>query len=353
MATNAIETTQTSATDALSKLSGKEMDTFMLTGELPEEKPKESKPAESSTPAKTEGADSSPAGIKDGTVEPAKATETPAESVPAEEEPQKPQKGAEARIKGLVAKLKAVQQKLDESEKARAVASTPAKKDEVPAKPQRTDVDEKGQLKYPTEDAYQDARDQWVRDDAVEATRKQFAKDAETARMAEQQRLVADKWLTGMALAREKYPDLDTVLKTDEKGLIQLEEIKNGIKSGSILDGWLTKREMAFDLLYYFGTHKGEVARIEAICAKDPFEATAVLRDLELKISAPKSAPPKTDDGSTPAKPAEKRVPAPATSVSGKATAPVDEIARAVAAGDTAAYFEAANREDLQKAKRA
>lgn len=345
MATNAIETTQTSATDALSKLSGKEMDTFMLTGELPEEKPKESKPAESSTPAKTEGAESSPAKATEAS-EPKKA-EVSAESAPAANEPPKPEKNAGTRVKELLEDRKQLLSKIEELEK-RPAAVAPAKKDEAPAKPQRGDVDEKGNLKFTTDESYEEARDKWIYERAVTETRKQLAKEAEDARVAERQKLVADKWLNGMQIARTKFADLDTVLKTDEKGLVQHDEIK-GIKSGSILDGWLVDSEVPFDLLYHFAKTPGEVAKIQAMT---PFAATRYLTKLEDKLSAPPSAAPKADEV-PPAKPAEKRVPAPATSVSGKATAPVDEIARAVAAGDTAAYFEAANREDLQKAKRA
>lgn len=343
MATNAIETTETSSTD-LSKLSEKQMNEFMLTGELPEE-PKESKPAESSTPAKTEGAASSPA--KETVVAGAKKPEASAEPAPAATEPPKPEKGAESRVKELLADRKELLAKIAELEKRPAASPATAKKDEVPAKPQRTDLDEKGLPKYATDEAYEEARDEWVFKKASEETRKQIAKEQEDARITERQKLVADKWLNGMQLARTKYADLDAVLKTDEKGLVQHEEIK-GIKAGSILDGWLVDSEVPFDLLYHFAKTPGEVAKIQAMT---PFAATRYLTRLEDKFSS-SAAPPAKAEEVPPAKAAEKRVPAPATNVSGKATAPTDEIARAVAAGDTAAYFAAANAEDLQKRKK-
>jgi hypothetical protein len=45
------------------------------------------------------------------------------------------------------------------------------------------------------------------------------------------------------------------------------------------------------------------------------------------------------------------RVPAPATSISGKAIAPVDEVNAALSSGDTAAYFRAANAADIARSK--
>jgi len=45
------------------------------------------------------------------------------------------------------------------------------------------------------------------------------------------------------------------------------------------------------------------------------------------------------------------RIPAPATSISGKATAPVDEENSALSKGDVSAYFEAANRADIARSK--
>lgn len=344
MATNATETIQTSSTDALSKLSGKEYNKFMLDGELPEE-PKESKLAESSTPAKAEVAAPPPA--KETVVpEPAKA-EASTESAPVATEPPKPEKGAESRVKELLSERKQLLSKIEELEK-RPVAPTTAKKDEVPAKPQRTDLDDKGLPKYATDADYEEARDEWVFKKASEETRKQIAKEQEDARLAERQKLVADKWLNGMQLARTKYADLDTVLKTDDKGTIQHEEIKGGIKSGSVLDGWLVDSEIPFDLLYHFAKTPGEVAKIQAMT---PFAATRYLTRLEDKLSSSESKTPTKAEEVPPAKSVVSKAPAPATSVSGKATAPVDEVERAVKSGDAAAYFEAANREDLQKAK--
>lgn len=341
MATEATPTTETSSTD-LSNLSEKEMSNWRLTGDLPE--PKTETPPKDS---KTAPADSSAAAKTAVTEPPAKAAETPAESVTAVTEPPPPEKNAGTRVKELLSERKQLLAKIEDLEK-RPLPAAPAKKDDAPAKPQRADVDEKGTLKYATEEAYEEARDNYIYERASQETRKQLAKEAEEQRNTERQRLVADKWLNGMQLARTKYADLDTVLKTDEKGLVQHEEIK-GLKSGSILDGWLVDSEVPFDLLYHFAKTPGEVAKIQAMT---PFNATRYLTKLEDKLSVPPPVTPKVEDGSPTVPKPNPRVPAPPTSISGKATAPTDEIARAVAAGDTAAYFKAANDEDLQKAKK-
>jgi hypothetical protein len=342
MATDATPNVVSSTTAVLEQLSPTEMKNWRLTGDLPEVKVEE-------PPKKLEAAvaDPPPAAKEAVTEPPAKAAETPAEPVPAKAEPPKPEKNAESRIKELLADRKQLQAKLDEYEKASKAQPVVAKKDEAIAKPQRTDVDEKGQLKFPTEEAYEEARDEWVYKRASEETRKQIAKDAEAQRASEQQKLIADKWLNGMQIARTKYADLDTVLKTDEKGLCQAEECK-GIKSGGILDGWLVDSDFGIDLLYHLAKTPGEVAKIQAM---NPFAATRYLTKLEDKFS-PTPVSSKAEEVH-PARSNVSRAPAPPTNISGKATAPVDEIESALKTGDTAAYFKAANAEDMQKRKRA
>jgi hypothetical protein len=137
-----------SSSEILSSMDEKQTLEWRTTGKLPEQKD-----------SKTEAV-SSPA-AKETPEAPAKATETPAGSVPATKEPPKEAKGAEGRIKELLADNKRLKAELETLQKAPAAA--PAKKDETLAKPQRTDVDAKtGQLLYANDEAFEQAREEWL-----------------------------------------------------------------------------------------------------------------------------------------------------------------------------------------------
>lgn len=338
MATDVTPTVESSTTNVLESLTEKQMDHWRATGELPE-KAAEAPPKSESAPAA-----STPAATTETPETPAKAAETPGESVPPKTESVKPTKDAEARIKQLLAKNKELEAKL-EAKQQETASSVPAKKTDAPAKPSRNDLNEDGSPKFANDDEYQEARDQWVRDDAVRETRLQMQKDVEAARLAERQKLITDKWLNAMELGRTKHADFDTVVKMDDKGLIQHDEIK-GIKASGVLNAWLVNSPCPEELLYHFGKTAGEVAKIEAM---NPFAASRYLTKLEEKFtsgsSTPAAATPVNKGKETP------RVPAPATNVSGKSVAPGDAVEAALEANDPAAYFKAMNERDLAKRK--
>lgn len=325
-----------SSSEILSSLNAEQTREWRSTGKLPDEKTQVSTES-------TEAA-SSPA-AKETTEPPAKATETPAGSVPASKEPPKKAEGAPERIKELLSENKQLRTKLEELQK---VPVTAAKKDEAPAKPQRTDVDPKtGQLLYANDEAFEQAREEYLTKKITADVQKQTAKAAEEARIAEQNKLVEQRWLNSIKIATEKYPDFVEVMKRDDKGVFHGAEIKL-IQGGSLLDRWILDSEVSGEILYYLETHPGEVVRIQALGA---FQGARELTRIEEKLSAAPSAPAKKSEEVPPAKRAP-GAPAPAADVSGKSTAPVDSLAAAVSKGNFAAYQKEANDEDARKRKR-
>lgn len=326
-----------SSSEILSSLNAEQTREWRSTGKLPEEKPQVSKES-------TQAA-SSPA-AKESSEPPAKATETPAGSVPASKEPPKEAKGAEGRIKELLSQVRKLESELETARKVPAAA--PAKKEEAPAKPQRTDVDAKtGQLLYANDEAFEQAREEYLTKKITADVQKQTAKVAEEARISEQNRIIEQKWQLSIKIASEKHPDFAEVMKRDDKGVFQGPEVK-AIKNGSVLDAWVLDSEMGAEILYYLESTPGEVARIQALNA---FQAARELTRLEEKLSAAPSAPAKKSEEAPPAKKAP-GAPAPAADVSGKSTAPVDSLAAAVSKGNFTAYQKEANDEDARKRKR-
>lgn len=341
MATDATVLTQESSpSDILKSLTPEQRKTWREKGDLPELPPKKEKietaPAESSPAAKT--AVTEPAG------EPAK---TPAEPVPAKTEPKA--KGAESRIKELLADNKRLNAELETLRKA--ATPVPAKKTEETAKPHRNDVEEKtGQPKYATDDEFLDARDKYVFEQASKKTREDIADEQKAASIEAQNKLLREKWQNSLKIATERHPDFAKVCEIDSKGAFQNAELKS-IKDKGILDAWILDSEIGGQILYYLASHPGEVKRFDSL---NPFNASRELTKLEDKLSGTTSASPeKKEEKHAEGSPATKvtGAPAPAATVGGKATAPVDEIEAALKAEDFRRYQKAANEEEFRRKK--
>lgn len=335
-------TAESSPTDILASLSRAENKKWRETGEFPDREatpPKESK---------TENAESSPAAKTDVTEPDAKkAEEKTAESVPANREPKA--KGAEARIKELLADNKRLNAELETARKAPVVA--PAKIEEI-AKPHRADVDEKtGQPKYATDEAFEQAHEDYITAKVTKDVEKRQAKAQEDVRIAEQNRLLQQKWQNSLKIAIERHPDFAKVCEIDAKGAFQNAELK-GIRSNGMLDAFCLDSEIGGQILYYLASHPGEVKRIDSLSS---FAAARELTKLEDKLFTESSAPTqpeKKEDKPEGSKAKVTGAPAPAASVSGRATAPVDEQAAAIAAGDQRRYMKAANEEEFRNRKK-
>jgi hypothetical protein len=339
MARDAI-TVESSPTQILESLNSEQMHEYEKSGklpDLPEAPPKE----------KVETAPADPSSAAKEPPAPEKV-EAPAESAPAHQEP-KP-KGAEARIKELLAENKRLASELETSRKAPVAA--PAKSEE-PAKPHRNDVDEKtGLAKYATDEAYEEARDKWLTDKVTHDVEQRHAKAEKERTVAEQNKLIERRWQNSIKIATEKHPDFAKVLELDDKGAFNSAAVRS-IKGGSVVDAWILESEIGGEILYYLAANPGEVERIGAL---NPFAAARELTKLEDKLSAPVTAPApvketKEEKAEGSPKPVVSNAPAPAATVGGKGTAPVDEIGAAVKDGNFSAYEREQNRLDVQKRK--
>jgi hypothetical protein len=331
-------TADSSPSEILSSLNPKQKAEWRQTGALPDLP---------EAPPKTEVAESSPAAKEtpETKVE-TPASETSAAPVVAKEE-HKPNKGAEARIKELLADNKRLAAELESARKIPVVA--PAKVEEV-AKPRRNDVELKtGQPMYASDEAFEEAMEKYLVAKVTADVNKANAKAAQEARVAAQNEIVQKRWLNSVKIATEKHSDWREVVKVDEKGRFQDETLKS-IKIGSVMDGWILDSEIGADMLYFLAKNPGEVERIQALA---PFAAARELTKLEDKLlsGTETPAPPKKEEKAEGSTTAVTRAPAPATTISGRTTAPADPVERAEKNGDFKAYKSAANAEEFAKRK--
>jgi hypothetical protein len=346
MATDAKEiTVESSPTDILASMTPIERKTWRETGNVPE--PKEKAATAAAPPAKK---DSDKA--EDAAAPPAAKTEVAekvAASAPAKDELSVSRgKNAVTRIPELLSEIKRLNAELETARKVPAAA--PAKKEEAIAKPHRNDLDEKtGQPKYATDDEFLDARDKYVADMTSKQTRADIAKEEGERRVAEQNRLIRDKYLKALTIAREAHSDFDKVCEVDDKGAFQNAELKK-IKGGASLDRFCLDTARGGDILYYLASHPGEVERIQAIDSLD--EITEALVDLKKKSLAEASA--KVEEVKTESsQKSVTKAPAPAADVGGRATAPRDEEEAALNAGEFRRYMKAANEAEFRTKKKA
>jgi len=328
----------------LASLTPAEMKEWRVTGKLPSEKSVSEKPAEKES--KTEAAASSPAAKTEVTEIAGEkpASETSAAPVTAKEEP-KP-KGAEARIKALLAENKKLESEILELRKKPAVAQ--AKPIEEPARPRRNDVDSKtGLALYASDDAYSEALEKYLTAKVTADVEKRSAKAQAEQRIVEQRKLQEKKWHNALKIANEKHPDFAQVCEIDDKGAFQNKALKS-IKSNGVLDAWILDSDMGAEILYHLAKTPEDIERIESL---PPFSAARELTKLEDKLSGSVSAPPKEEKAEVQPKPKVTGAPAPAASIAGKATAPADEIAAAVDAEDFRRYARVANAADHAKRK--
>ena len=322
-----------SPTEILKAMSPAERKEWRISGKTPEPASKET-PKEVKTPA-----DSSPAAKE--SPEPAKA-ETSAAPVPAKEEP-KP-KGAEARIKELLSANKQLESELDELRK-RPIAA-PAKIEEV-AKPRRNDVDPKtGFALFATDDAFETALDTYLTTKIKAESRREFEENSRQTRIAEQNRITEKRWKNSLEIAMEQHSDFAKVLdigdEGDKKGVFRNKDLKT-IKTNGVLDAWILDSEYGAAMLYHLAKNPAEIERIQSL---SPFHAARELTKLEDKLSAPSAPEPQAQESSSSSTEPQKRVssaPAPAASVGGKATAPVNAVDAALKAEDFGRFKREAN----------
>jgi len=325
-----------SGTEVLKDLTPKQRQTWRATGELPESKLATPAPEPSKKPPKEPEPSPAPA-----------PAPVPVEDKPAVEAAKTSRnKDAETRITELLTENKKLQSEL---ETLRKIPVSTAPKGDEPAKPGRNDLDPKtNQPLYATDEEYLDARDKYVAESASRKARADIAKEQNDARVAEQNKIIEKRLQNSLTIAQERHPDFAEVLKAetkDGKTSFKAEAVQR-IKSNGVLDGWILDSEIGAEILYHLAKNPAEVDRIQAL---SPFSAARELTKLEEKLAAGEAKPPeKKEEPASAAKPVVVP-PAPASSVGGKATAPVDEEAAAIADGDFRRYKKTADAEEHRR----
>lgn len=359
-------TVESSTTEILKSLTPAQMKTWRDTGELPE-LPKKGEPAKKAAApktAKTEPAESSTAAKETAdadSTEVVEAAETPAESVPAKVEApsKKPITPAQARIKDLLAEISTLRQENENLQKQ----LKPVEKVKAAAKPQRNDVDEKGVAKYATDEAYQDARDEWIRADATRTTREEIAKENHDRQVMEIRTNQERRLEAQLKLAKERHADFDAKLlpkeieKDGKKVIVYTAEGVKVLKSPGVVDAWILDSDLGVELLYHLADKPEEIQRIQSLGA---FAAARELTKLEQQLSQPAKPGSKPNEETVEEtevieeEPEVKRsssAPEPATPFRGKDTAPADKEDAALKDGDFRTYMSVANEKDWRKKK--
>lgn len=227
---------------------------------------------------------------------------------------------------------------------------TPAKIEEV-ARPRRNDVDSKtGQPMYASDEAYEEAVEKYLTTKVTADVEKRQATAQREAAIKAQNEIIQRRWQNSLAIAIERNSDWAKVVGLDDKtGKYQNADLKT-IKEHGVLDAWILDSEIGADMLYFFAKNPADIARIQSLSA---FAAARELTKLEDKLSgqATASTEKKEDKKAESSDPSVTKAPAPATSVGGKSTAPIDEVEAKVKGGDFTGYREAANREEALKRK--
>lgn len=302
----------------LKDFTDKQYDHWRLTGETPEEAPKESsgtKAGEKEPPAKSESA---------------AATEAEATREHKEVKPGKMGYGElRARVKQL------------EEELAGKAAPKPVrveepkveKREKSEPRPRPEDTNTDGTPKYKDWNEYEDARDSWIRREALVEFREAQQKEQREATVTQQNRQIEQSWKKRVDEATGKHADFAEVALDPDKGPGKL------IGKGSVVDAWILDSDMGAEILYHFGQNRSDLERYADL---NPIQAARELAKLEARLSGePSKEAPKIEIVKT------TKAPPPAREVGGRGTAAVDDVQKAVADDDVSAYIAAQNRREI------
>lgn len=309
----------------LASMTSEERSDWKLTGKIPEPKPQESAPADTSKETDSVAAD---------TAKP----ESDAGKQTAQEHKGKP--GAESRIQQLIAEKKELQKRLESIESAKA-ANTEAK----PAATEEKKADEPKRLseneffeQNPTKE-YSDYLE-YITDFKVEQKiREKAAADAkaETERKQKEKSQELEKsWKSKVDAAIEAHDDFKTVVT---------KELFDSIKPGTVLDGWVVDSDKGAEIVYHFAKNPDEFNEFLALT---PFAQARKLTKLEDKLSGESVSEPEKKAPVTPVTKASK----PASEVGGHAAPPEDAVASAVKSNNYSAYKAAQDKKDLERLRR-
>ena len=260
------------------------------------------------------------------------------------------------KVARLEAKPQTEQQRSESQQTSTSqTAAAETKTAKAAPKPKIDDVDEKtGKAKYANYSAYEDAKDQWLQDEAVRKFQETSAKTAQAQQQTEAEKQRAANFTKKFEAPRAKYQDFDKVALNPD--LL--------IPAGSVTDLFLDDSEHAGEVLYYLGQHPEILGDFHPARSQDEIKAGKYtnkitpqrqfrkLLEIEALVSGSteKSAGESSEKSSS-AKPVT-QASRPPHQVSTKGTVAKDAVEQALEDGDFETYQRTQNAKELARLRR-
>lgn len=184
----------------------------------------------------------------------------------------KPKGNLQRRMNELVRKAAIAEARAEQAERlllAKGEPAKPAPATEAPKKPRAED--------FETTDEYLDARDEWVKQEAIRDARAETEKARKADSEKSEQAVQAQEWQEKEAAVQEKHPDYDDVTA---QAMSTLRE--SNTPACYAVAHALQISEMGPELLYYFGQHPEEV---EALADLHPTVAILRVGRIEARLA--------------------------------------------------------------------
>ncbi len=213
------------------------------------------------------------------------------------------------------------------------------------------------QPKFKTFAEYEDAKDQWLQDEAVRKFQETSSKTAKEQELSNNERLIHEEVNRRVSEVRKTYPDYDDTMKAALSEKNEHGQDAFFYTKGSHIDGFFLDCDRMGDVMYEIGKNFDQHRHIFARDAQGQYLLNPVrqLRELaKIENSLPdKSSGASSDKTSSTssAKPVS-QAPRPAHQVSGKGAVTKDATEDAVEKGDFESYAKAENARALAKRQR-
>lgn len=299
------------------QLTSEQRNDWLLKGEIP----KAEQPGKPATP---ETSSEPPSGEQPAEGEkPAPVSET---GNPPETKPAKGNRGAEARIRELVAENKRLMEQLQprttqQPQQTQQTQQTQQPKPlQRPVRPKLTDFEDFTKYEEATDKYHEDLADFKAAEKVREFQASQ-AQAAQQSRIQEANRQIAETWTQQVTKAREVHEDFDTVVGDGKQ-----------IGLTPVMHSFILSSPLAAEMTYRLASDLPEAHRIAQL---NPADCVRALVKLELAIEPPKET--------TPSPKKVTQAPPPARDIRARNTAPVDEVEKAVADDDFRKFYELEN----------
>src|ERR1700688_296938 len=246
------------------------------------------------------------------------------------------------------------EQARSETQQTSQAAAAETKTAKAAPKPKIDDVDEKtGKPKYKNFAEYEDAKDNWLRQETIREFQETSAKSARVQQQTEAEKQRAANFTKKFEAPRAKYQDFDKVALNPD--LL--------IPAGSVTDLFLDDSEHAGEVLYHLGQHPEILGEFHPARSQEEIKAGRYtnkispqrqfrkLLEIEAQLSgsAEKSAEDKSSsDKSSSAKPVT-QASRPPHQVSGKGTVAKDAVEQALDDGDFETFQRTQNAKELAR----